>query len=922
MENDKEHPRVLIEEWFPFKEVSIECQRERIGKFIPLNRFHIWWARRPLIVSRAAIIGSILPSESKESFKKFVQIDHDIRKKAKIWESLKKQGKTPTGISTKKAYENKLNQEELLSFHTILNQFWNTERLKFLDPMSGGGAIPFEAYKLGLDTYSSDLNPIPIILQYITIPFATKYKEKIIDLVRKYTNKVLERLNDTIKYFPINTELEYDGFIWVRTIQCFNPECQIEIPLAKNWLLLNKSNKPKIILKLLLPKDGGKICNFKIITGPNQETIRNNKYTVKNGIINCPKCNHTISKENLYQFLKESSLGHRLVAIAYKEKDGKRTRKNFRLANDIDQKAIKEIDSIIEEKKEEWALKNLLINDQIQKGEKTNELLRKGINKWYDLFNNRQLFANTSLLESISEIKKEILKKIVDLDLAKAVISMLQIGFDRCVDYNSVITLWDSTRLKVGHTFVGHDFGFKWRYGEIDLIRKGYRWFIEDLLKVFNEIIDLTNEKTSNININLMNAMNLENLKDNSIDLIVVDPPYYNNVIYSELSDYFYVWMKRNLSDLYPDVFRAELADKDNEAVANTSRFEGLGKNKKKLASEDYESKMEKIFYELNRVLKIHGVMTIMFTHKATDAWDTLTMAIMKAGFEITASWPVATESPISANIKDKNAVKTTILLVCRKRLGENKEVWWEDEVLPSLKKIADKKGKEFKRMGIDGVDLFIAAFGPTLQEFSKNYPVKNIEGEELRAEEALKITREVISSIIFNDIMKDTNLRLDLHSKFYILAWKIYGARKFPFDEARNLALSLGINIDELKGEGIIKKTSGDIQLISPKDREKNGSININNPKDNGFLINAVHIAILAYEEGGKELYENVIEKLRRNTDKTFRLYMETLFNIMPDVKDLAKNLPEKKILGEILMTTEEKITPKGGKITDFLDK
>jgi len=565
-------------------------------------------------------------------------------------------------------------------------------------------------------------------------------------------------------------------------------------------------------------------------------------------------------------------------------------------------KAIKEIDSIIEEKKEEWALKNLLINDQIQKGEKTNELLRKGINKWYDLFNNRQLFANTSLLESISEIKKEILKKIVDIDLAKAVILMLQIGFDRCVDYNSVITLWDSTRLKVGHTFVGHDFGFKWRYGEIDLIRKGYRWFIEDLLKVFNEIIDLTNEKTSNININLMNAMKLENFEDNSIDLIVVDPPYYNNVIYSELSDYFYVWMKRNLSDLYPDVFRAELADRDNEAVANTSRFEGLGKNKKKLASEDYESKMEKIFSELNRILKIHGVMTIMFTHKATDAWDTLTMAIMKAGFEITASWPVATESPISANIKDKNAVKTTILLVCRKRLGENKEVWWEDEVLPSLKKIAYKKGKEFKRMGIDGVDLFIAAFGPTLQEFSKNYPVKNIEGEELRAEEALKITREVISSIIFNDIMKDTNLRLDLHSKFYILAWKIYGARKFPFDEARNLALSLGINIDELKSERIIKKTSGDIQLISPKDREKNGSINIDNPKDNGFLINAVHIAILAYEEGGKELYEKVIEKLRRNTDKTFRLYMETLFNILPDVKDLAKNLPEKKILGEIL--------------------
>ncbi len=130
-------------------------------------------------------------------------------------------------------------------------------------------------------------------------------------------------------------------------------------------------------------------------------------------------------------------------------------------------------------------------------------------------------------------------------------------------------------------------------------------------------------------------------------------------------------------------------------------------------------------------------------------------------------------------------------------------------------------------------------------------------------------------------------------------------------------------MNINELKTSyKLLNKKGGDVILILPKDREKNGTINIENPKDYGILINAVHIAILAYKEGGQELYDNVVEKLRRNTDKSFRLYMETLFNVLPDVKDLATNLPEKKILGEILMTTEEKITPKGGKITDFIDK
>ncbi len=192
-----------------------------------------------------------------------------------------------------------------------------------------------------------------------------------------------------------------------------------------------------------------------------------------------------------------------------------------------------------------------------------------------------------------------------------------------------------------------------------------------------------------------------------------------------------------------------------------------------------------------------------------------------------------------------------------------------------------------------------------------------------MRAEEAIEVTRKVVIDITLQDIIKGKSYNIDSVSKFYLTAWHFFKARVFPFDEARRLALSIGMNINELKTSyKLLNKKGGDVILILPKDREKNGTINIENPKDYGILINAVHIAILAYKEGGQELYDNVVEKLRRNTDKSFRLYMETLFNVLPDVKDLATNLPEKKILGEILMTTEEKITPKGGKITDFIDK
>ena len=380
--------------------------------------------------------------------------------------------------------------------------------------------------------------------------------------------------------------------------------------------------------------------------------------------------------------------------------------------------------------------------------------------------------------------------------------------------------------------------------------------------------------------------------------------------------------MKRSLGDLYPGFFNSELTDKDNEAVANPTRFEGMGRSKEALAKDYYEARMLASFHEIKRVLKDDGILTIMFTHKATDAWDTLAMSLMEAGFEISASWPVHTESNISLQIARKNAVKTTIFLVCRMRSTGQEELWWEDDILPSIKKIVAKKAKEFRKLGIDGIDLFISCFGPALKEFSKSYPVKNIAGDIVRAEEAIEAARRVVIEFTLQDIIKGKSYNIDPVSKFYLIAWHFFKARSFPFDEARRLALSIGINIDELKtGYKILNKKSGDVYLILPKEREKSGTISVDNPNDKGILVNATHIAILAYEQGGKKLYENVIEKLRRNTDRNFRLYMETLFNFLPDVKDLDKNLPEKKLLGEILMTTV-KHAPKGDKITDFLDK
>jgi len=305
-----------------------------------------------------------------------------------------------------------------------------------------------------------------------------------------------------------------------------------------------------------------------------------------------------------------------------------------------------------------------------------------------------------------------------------------------------------------------------------------------------------------------------------------------------------------------------------------------------------------------------------MFTHKATDAWDTLAKALMDAGFEITASWPVMTESEISLNIAKKNAVQTTILLVCRKRLTTIQDMWWEDDILPKIKLVVKEKSTEFQKAGVDGVDLFITVFGPALHEFSKFYPVKDISGNEVRPEKALNIAREIVTDIIYKNIIKTTATSIDLVSKFYLIAWHLYKAREFPFDEARNLALSIGLNVEDLKTiHKILNKKSGDVEILSPTEREKQGFLNPEKPDDNGILVNAVHLALLAYQDGGQKAFESMVAKLRRDTDKSFRQYMDALYNAIPDVKDLE----EKKMLAEILVSTPEKIVKKGEKLDDY---
>ena len=373
-----------------------------------------------------------------------------------------------------------------------------------------------------------------------------------------------------------------------------------------------------------------------------------------------------------------------------------------------------------------WEARDIIPSEAIPDGFKTGEPIRYGMTHWRDLFNARQLYWHCTAVETYRELLEEELTKVTDSQATAAALGYLALALDKMLNYNLRLCRWHTGREVLVGVFDRHDFSFYTSYGEMEP-RAGYNWAIEQVRSCVKELIELasghegalirTEAVTSGTGTVLAceDAARLSHIADSSVDAVVIDPPYYDNVMYAELSDFFYVWLKRTAGLIYPDLFRMRLTDKEHEAVANPSRYDGQS-GAKALAAEDYRHKMAAIFAECRRVLKPNGIMTLMFTHKATGAWDALAKGLIEAGFVITASWPINTESESSLHIRDKAAANSTIFLVCRPRASADDGSTYWDDLEHEVRESVRRRIGEFQEAGIRGVDLYLASFGPALE--------------------------------------------------------------------------------------------------------------------------------------------------------------------------------------------------------------
>lgn len=796
-----------------------------------------------------------------------------------------------------------------------------------LDPTAGGGSIPFEAARLGCNVIANDLNPVATTIEKATIQYPAQFGMELFAELEQYGDQLVNTVAEkTAPYYyfapPHGQEREnllkqcggsqelfqqfdvpeYDqqGLLYCRTVTC--PNCGERAPLLNAFALQKKSDG-----WMVLPKiegfPGHKKVRFVPVRlkngkGPHGEDPE--RGTVKGGVGTCIHCGQAIASDEIKrQACGTSDYGtwsddlYCVVAVRQQpklDKDGNvmrytsgpnkgqvRTEKVtfFREPTAEDFAALDRTKQALNANWDRWEAMDLIPTEKVPVGHKTVEPLRVGVERWCDMFTPRQLLGHLTAMETLRNMMPEILAE-HGQGKGSAIITYLQYMIDKCVDYNSRQTRWIAQRGSVSGTFSRHDFSLKWTFGELIYTGpySGLSWGKSQVLDAYSGICKLVQPSHARPATVLNGSAANMAIPDKSVDIVCVDPPYYNNVQYAELSDYFYVWQKRTFRDLYPDVFGRWLTNKTDEAVANPVRDGGA-----KEADQVYEQRMSEIFAECRRVMKDDGIMTMMFTHKTTEAWETLTKALIQNGWIISSSFPVDSEFAAALNQKDLAAAASSIFLACRKReQADRAPAVWRGfggaGVLQQLRDAVRQGLQDYEALHLNAVDEMVASYGCALKVLSEYWPV--LDGDEpVTPTQAMREASTVVAQYQMTRLTKGRLSVEDLEPEagIALTLFGIYGMGSFPYDDALSLSKSLNVRLenkaagyrdegrmigindertgrrtrdDEVEGYyAPLVKRGSKLRLVQPEERNPR---RLQNPQNEWDILQGM---IMAYREG-----------------------------------------------------------------------
>lgn len=801
--------KTFIETTFPIKEVSEEGAREKNIRHGHISTLHIWWARRPLAASRATTYAALVSSPGNE-----------------------KEGKR--FVAELSRWENSLNHSLIAEARRNILEAHGGRPPRVLDCFAGGGSIPLEALRLGCETHAVDLNPVAVLILKATLEYPQKYgrPKKIIEDtpmgkvereinplledVKRWGNWILEEVRKEIgRFYPKDHDGSIPvGYIWARTVRCQNPSCGAEIPLMRQFWLAKKDNK-KVALKPVADREK-KAVDFRIVEGRDID-FDPSEGTTARATVQCPVCGGSIDDKVLRKEFQEGKASQRMVAVVLHHPN--RQGKTYRVATEQNLAVYREAEKYLGKKREDlwnaWGF-DPVPDEQIPLMSGVFNVPLYGLIHWGDLFNPRQKLALITFTEKVRQAHEKMLAEGYEEDYAKAVTTYLAFGIDRLADYDSGIATWVPHGEFVGHTFTRQALPMVWDYLELSPFSEAtgdWNSALEWILRVVDHCCQANSTPATVIQ---ASATALP-YPDNYFDAIITDPPYYINVPYADLSDFFYVWLRRTIGDLYPELFATPLSPKALE-ICQMQHWDAERYGEK--TKEWFEGMLTRAFSEINRVLKPQGIVVIVFAYPRTDAWEAVINAILRADLYLTASWPLHTEMKARLRAKESAALASSIYMVCRKRTSE--ETAYYAQVREEIAHRIEKRLEQFWQEGIRGADFFVSAIGPAVEVFGRYAKVEKLSGEEVSVSELLEYVRQLASEFALRRILGRADLGgVDKETRFYLLWRWTFNSAPVHFDEARKLAQAEGVELTAMwDGRGLVKKEKEMIRVLGPHER------------------------------------------------------------------------------------------------------
>ncbi len=815
----------LIEVALPLAAISDASSSEKTLKNSHPANLHVWWARRPLAAARAVLWAALVddPSASPDRF----PTDEDQRlERKRLFDILERL------VQWEASNDRNILDEALTEIRSSANPLPTV-----MDPFAGGGAIPLEAARLGLPAVAGDLNPVAVMVERASLQATARFRDRhavhpdnqnplatwsgtrgLAEDVRAYGRQLREAVEELVGSHY--REVDLDGpttatpiaWIWARTVMSPDPAWPGHVPLVRSWVLSKKPNRPVVHIHPIVDEDAQQI-RFEVEVGGEVAAP-----TVSRGNGICLATGATIPADYIKAEAAAGRMGRALLAVAA---EGQR-RRVYRAPTSADVEAAKAPASA-------WTPQGRMSDHPQYMGTP-----RYGLDEWWRLFTDRQLLTLTTFIDQLEELQARIRQDAESagfapdsvsfrdggreaLAYAEAVTLFLMLAIDKLADLNNSLTPWEPIAECPRHLFGRQAIQMTWDYaeanpfshssGSFDTIMEGVERTIRgpalDGLVGPEPVVEQRD------------AVALIRSSDKSV--LSTDPPYYDNVPYSDLADFFYMWMRRGLASSFPDEMSTLLTPKNEELVADQKRF-----GSKDGALRHFEDGMKKVFEAVAEHQDPSFPATVFYAFKSAEnvdagrvstGWATFLASIIDSGFVITSTWPIRTENKSRLRGMKSNALASSVVLSLRLR-AHDASLGTRGEFVSQLRQQMPPSVRLMQEENIAPVDLAQSAIGPGMAIFSSYARVVEADGTPMTVTSALALINEILAEVLSGE-----EAELDADTRFALTWFEQYGHRAAPFGDADTLARAKDTTVQRVAEAGIAESRDGRVRLYARAD-------------------------------------------------------------------------------------------------------